>query len=79
MRFIVLGIDEAWCRSSKLARVLAQRRYRKGTRPGFSGTGPQGAEAGDEKQWEFGPSPALTDQDKKMVMAEVLKMATELI
>ena len=59
------------------ARVLQQRRYRKGTRPGFSGTGPQGA--GDEKKWEFGPSPALTEQDKKMVMSEVLRLATELM
>ena len=79
VRFIVIGRYEAWCRSSKLSRVFPQRRYRKGTRPGFSGTGPLGAEAGDKKQWEFGPSPALTDQEKKMVMAEVLRLATELM
>ena len=50
VRFIVLGRDEAWCRSSKLARVLPQRRYKKGTRPGLSGSGLLGAVAGDEKQ-----------------------------
>jgi hypothetical protein len=79
VRFIVLGRDDAWCRSSKLARVLPHRRYRKGTRPGFTGSGPLGAEAGDEKQWDFGPSPALTEVDKKMVMSEVLRLATEIM
>ena len=79
VRFIVLGRDITWCRKSKLARVLPQRRYKKGTRPGLTGSGPLGAEAGDEKQWEFGPSPALTEMDKKLVMSEVLRLATEIM
>jgi hypothetical protein len=37
VRFLVLGRDEPWCRSSKLRRVLPWRRSKKGTRPGLTG------------------------------------------
>ena len=30
-RFLALGRDEPWCRSSKLWRVLPRRNYKKGT------------------------------------------------
>ena len=47
-RFLVLGLDETWCRSSKLWRVPPRRRYKHGTRPGLTGAGPLGAEVDDE-------------------------------
>ena len=53
VRFLVLGRDEAWCRSSKLNRVLPWRRSTKGTRPGLTGAGLLGADEDDEKQWKF--------------------------
>ena len=46
-RYLVLGRDEAWCRSSGLTRVLPWRKYKKGTKPGLTGVGPMGAEADD--------------------------------
>ena len=60
VRFLVLGRDEPWCRSSKLRRVLPWRRSKKGTRPGLTGVGPLGPDANDEKQWKF-PSVELTE------------------
>ena len=56
VRFLVLGRDEAWCRSSKLRKILPWRKSNKGTRPGLKGVGPLGAEVNDEKQWNF-PQP----------------------
>ena len=47
VRFLVLGRDEAWCRSSKLRRVIPWRRSTKGTRPGLKGVGPLGADSND--------------------------------
>ena len=41
-RYLVLGRDEAWCRSSGLTRVLPWRKFKKGTRPGLTGAGPMG-------------------------------------
>ena len=36
-RFLVLGRDEAWCRSSSLRRVLPWRRFKHFVRPGLTG------------------------------------------
>ena len=47
-RFLVLGRNEPWCRSSKLWRVLPRRKFKHGTRPGLTGAGPLGAESNDE-------------------------------
>ena len=70
-RFLVLGRDETWCRSSKLWRVLPRRRFNHGTRPGMTGAGPMGAECDAENQWEFRGEVHLTEQDKKRVMADI--------
>ena len=78
-RFLVLGRDEAWCRSSGLYRVLPWRKHKQGSRPGLTGQGPMGAEADDEKQWEFRRGAILTNSDKKKVMAEVLRLCVELM
>ena len=78
-RFLVLGRDEPWCRSSKLWRVLPRRKYKHGTRPGLTGAGPLGADCDDENQWEFRSGVHLTELDKKRVVAEVMRLAVELM
>ena len=78
-RFLVLGRDETWCRSSKLWRVLPRRKHKKGTRPGLTGEGPLGAGAGEENQWEFRNGLELTQPEKKRVVAEVMRLAVELM
>ena len=78
VRFPVLGRDEPWCRSSKLRRVLPWRRSKKGTRNGLTGVGPLGADANDEKQWKF-PPVELTELEKKMIMAEVMRLSIEIM
>ena len=77
-RFLVLGRDEPWCRSSKLRRLLPWRRSKKGTRPGLTGVGPLGPDTNDEKQWKF-PSVELTEVEKRMIMAEVLRLSIEIM
>ena len=78
-RFLVLGRDEAWCRRSSLWRSLPRRRYKHGVRPGLTGVGPMGAEAEDELQWECKPELRLTEGQKSKVMAEVMRLAVELM
>ena len=56
-----------------------RRRFKHGTRPGLTGAGPMGAECDDENQWEFRGEVHLTEQDKKRVMAEVMRLAVELM
>jgi hypothetical protein len=78
VRYLALGRDEVWCRSSKLRRVLPWRKSNKGSRPGLRGVGPLGAEVNDEKQWNF-PDVELTKLEKKMIMSEVLRLSIELM
>ena len=78
-RFLVLGRSEAWCRSSKLWKVLPRRKFKHGTRPGLTGAGPMGAACDDEIQWEFRGEVHLSKKEKKTVMAEVLRLAVELM
>ena len=47
-RYLALGRDEAWCRSSDLYRVLPWRKHKQGSRPGLTGVGPMGAGSDDE-------------------------------
>ena len=54
------------------------RRKRKGTRPGVTGAGPRGATDRDEVQWVF-PRVKLTELEKKRVMAEVMRLAVEVM
>ena len=65
VRFLVLGRDEAWCRSSGLGRVLPWRKHKNGTRPGLTGVGPMGAAEDDENQWEFKRDLELTQLEKE--------------
>ena len=55
------------------------RTHKKGTRPGLTGVGPLGAEAGEETQWEFRNGLELTQPEKKKVIAEVMRLAVELM
>ena len=74
-RMIALTSSEQECRLGPLRRVLPTRRYDHGTRPGISGEDPLGPEVGSQDQWKF-PNlkrKPLTEQEKKMVVAEVLR------
>ena len=74
-RMIALNRSAAYCRNHPLQRVLPVRRKRTGCRPGVTGKGPLGKERGDQEQWRF-PRVTLTEEEKKMVMAEVVKIST---
>ena len=74
-RMIALTSSEQECRLGPLRRALPIRRYDHGTRPGISGEDPLGPEVGSQDQWKF-PNlkrKPLTEQEKKMVVAEVLR------
>ena len=75
-RYIALNWTKKQCDGSSLRRVLPTRRYTTGTRPGLTGAGPQGALRGDQEQWVF-PSVKLTCEDKKLLVATVVQLATE--
>ena len=76
-RYVALGRPEPWCRQSPIARLLPYRKGTRGCRPGMTGAGPKGATTGDEIQWKFPPSRELTVLEKKMVMAEVVRLTVE--
>ena len=78
-RFLVLGRDDSWCRRSSLWKILPRRRYKHGARPGLTGARPLGAVAEDEIQWEFKQGLRLTEKEKTTVMAEVMRLAVELM
>ena len=75
---IALNRSAAYCRNHPLQRVLPVRRKRTGCRPGVTGKGPLGKERGDQEQWRF-PRVTLTEEEKKMIMAEVVKISTEIM
>ena len=64
-RYLALGRDEAWCRSSDLYRVLPWRKHKQGSRPGLTGVGPMGAGSDDEIQWEFRRGVVLTEYKRR--------------
>ena len=75
-RYIALNWTEQQCRRSELGRVLPRRRKKTGTRPGLTGTGPAGAQRGDQEQWEF-PRVRLTAREKRLLVATVVELDTE--
>ena len=75
-RYIALNWSQEQCRKSDLRRILPVRRARNGTRPGVTGEGPMGIEVHDQEQWRF-PAVKLTDHEKRMVVATVVKIACE--
>ena len=77
-RMIALNRSAAYCRRHPLHRVLPVRRRKTGCRPGVTGNGPLGKERGDQEQWRF-PLVTLTGEEKKMIIAEVVKIATEVM
>ena len=75
-RYIALNWSADECRRSRLRRILPTRRGRTGVRPGMRGEGPMGKERGDQEQWRF-PPVKLTKEQKKEVIATVVKIATK--
>ena len=77
-RMIALNRSAAYCRKHPLHRVLPVRRAKTGSRPGVTGKGPSGKQRGDQEQWRF-PQVTLTTEEKKMIIAEVVKITTEVM
>ena len=75
-RYIALNWTKEQCDGSRLRRLLPTRRYTTGSRPGRTGAGPQGAMRGDQEQWVF-PSVRLQGEDKILLVATVVQLATE--
>ena len=71
-RYNALHWDQVKCRTSSLRRVLPQRRFNGGSRPGITGVGPSGPDNGDTEQWMF-PRVRLTASEKKEIIAHVVK------
>ena len=74
-RYIALNSTAQECRVSPLSRILPTRRKTTGTRPGITGEGPMGPGVGDQNQWKF-PDVRLTKLERRMVVAEVMRIAT---
>ena len=77
-RMIALNRSAEWCRTHELRRVLPIRRGKTGSRPGVTGKGPSGPTRGDQEQWKF-PVVTLTEREKKLIVAEVTKITTEVM
>ena len=77
-RLIVLNRSAKYCREHELSRILPVRRGKTGTRPGVTGKGPLGPDRGDQEQWRW-PRVKLSDEEKKMVIAEVVKILAEVM
>ena len=75
-RYLALNWSHEQCRKSPLRRVLPWRRKNRGVRPGITGEGPRGKERGDQEQWEF-PRIVLTEEEKRGIIAAVIRVATE--
>ena len=75
-KYIALTSTEQEYRLGPLKRVLPRRRCVNGTRPGITGEDPLNKDTGNQDQWEFPPmGNGLTEQEKKLVMAKVMKTA----
>ena len=77
----MLGIGEArtLVQTEPLSKTpaLQERKGSRGCRPGITGTGLKGATTGDKIQWKFPPSRELSVLEKKMVMAEVVRLTLQ--
>ena len=76
-RYVALNWSEARCRSSPLGRILPWRRKTGGRRPGLTGCGPQGPGRGDTEQWVFPTRVRLRREEKRLLVATVIELATE--
>ena len=74
-KYIAMNSTAQECRTSPLRRVLPRRRHTQGGRPGVTGADPLGPESGDQEQWKFRKGIRLTDIEKRMVVATVMKIA----
>ena len=75
-RYVALNWSEEQGRGSPLWRLLPRRRCTRGSRPGLTGAGPQGAARGDQEQWQF-PNVRLKKDEKQLLIATIIELATE--
>ena len=74
-KYIAMNSTAQECRTLPLRRILPRRRHHNGTRPGVTGVDPRGPEAGNQDQWKFPPGVKLTEKEKRMIVATVMKIA----
>ena len=72
-RYVALNWTREECRSSSLRRILPQRRYTRGTRPGMKGAGPRGGTRGDCEQWIF-PCVKLEEWEIRELVGTVVEI-----
>ena len=75
VKYIVMNSTAQECRTSPLRRILPRRRHVNGVRPGVTGTDPLGPESGCQDQWKYPPNVKLTDREKRMIVATIMKIA----
>ena len=74
-KYIAMNSTAQECRTSPLRRILPRRRHTNGTRPGVTGDDPMGPESGGQDQWKFRKGVKLSDREKRMVVATIMKIA----
>ena len=74
-RYVALNWTRDQCRQSPLRRILPQRRYRTGSRPGMRGSGPCGKARGDTEQWIF-PRVILEEWEIRELLGTVIEILT---
>ena len=75
VRYIALNWTEMECRTSNIWRLLPRRSKKQGVRPGMTGEGPLGPDEGKKDQWKFPNLGRLTELEKKMILAHVMRIA----
>ena len=77
VRYIALNTSAEESNRSRLRMILPRRRWKTGSRPCVKGVGPQGPGRGDTEQWVFPEGVTLTDRERKMTVATVIKIGVE--
>ena len=67
-RYCVMKYSKAEVLANGLTRIVPRRRYRKGTKPGLTGSGPKGKVSDDELVWVF-PNTEPTELEKRKLIA----------
>ena len=73
-RYCAMCYDQFEMRANGLDRIAPWRRYRKGCKPGVTGSGPLGMESDDEVIWVF-PNREPTELEKKRLLASCFEIA----
>ena len=76
-RYIAENKTDIWCHQSDLRRILPTHKNTGGVRPGPTGDDAMGPHSNNENLWRFPEGIALSDQEKRKVVAEVVAIGVE--